>query len=275
MPGFLRPVLSSTARHCLRLIREPDFRTLCRLAFRLRHQPRYESFNIGLHGWNLSVPDKTSFIFSYEEIFVDRIYEFPGGKMPKILDLGANMGLSVLFFKRLFPDATITAVEADPKIFEHLVQNVHGNGFDDVILMNRAAWIKETMLKFEAEGADAGHICEEGADGVIETRAIDVAELLERESYDFVKMDIEGAEKAVIPHCKGALNRVSYIFVEYHSEVATPQGLGEVMKVLSDSGFRLHIHALRTSRNPFMQRLKWGRFDMQLNIFGWKRDTGR
>ncbi len=60
------------------------------------------------------------------EILVQRIYEFglPKSAPSVILDLGAHMGTSVLFFRERFPDARIVALEPDPRTFERLRQNV-------------------------------------------------------------------------------------------------------------------------------------------------------
>jgi predicted O-methyltransferase YrrM len=42
---------------------------------------------------------------------------------PLILDCGANVGVSVLYFKRLYPDAEIIAFEPDEDVFAILKQN--------------------------------------------------------------------------------------------------------------------------------------------------------
>ena len=47
---------------------------------------------------------------------------------PRILDCGANVGLASLFFRRLYPQARITAFEADPALFAILEANLDANG---------------------------------------------------------------------------------------------------------------------------------------------------
>ena len=51
---------------------------------------------------------------------------------PRILDCGANVGLASLYFKRLYPQARITAYEADPDIYQCLRNNLRRNGASDV-----------------------------------------------------------------------------------------------------------------------------------------------
>src|SRR6185312_11517758 len=112
-------------------------------------------------------------------------------------------------FKRAFPRARVTALEPDPRLSEFLRRNVHGNGFTDVRLIQKAAWHEAARIPFFPDGADGGRAATpnpghtgtgrpEGTD-TVEVEAIDTAQLLREEAYDFVKMDIEGAERAVIP----------------------------------------------------------------------------
>jgi len=49
------------------------------------------------------------------------------GISPFIIDGGANVGYSALFFAELFPEATIVALEPDPKAFVRLCRNCQGH----------------------------------------------------------------------------------------------------------------------------------------------------
>jgi predicted O-methyltransferase YrrM len=49
------------------------------------------------------------------------VYALPASHSPKrILDLGANIGLSALYFHRQYPEASIACVEPAPKNFSML-----------------------------------------------------------------------------------------------------------------------------------------------------------
>ena len=66
-----------------------------------------------------------SFLHSLEEIFEEEVYRFQTeNKTPLIIDCGANIGLSVLYFRRLFPNAKIIAFEPDEGIFKILQKNM-------------------------------------------------------------------------------------------------------------------------------------------------------
>lgn len=268
---LIKPFLREPVRHLLKLVHDPEYRRWCWLDARLAFAPRFSERHARVHGWNLAIPDAASFLSSYQEIFVNRIYEFkwPGGQ-PRILDLGANIGLSILYFKTLFPQAQITALEADPAIFRHAVHNVHGNGFNDVELVNKAAWNESTVLRFHSEGGDGGRVAAEGEGQFIEVEALDVRELLEAGRFDFLKIDIEGAEHAVLPAAAPYLAGVKFVFLEYHSRPGEPQRLGELLGLLADHGFRVDVQSLRNTARPFNGPAVRDGFDMQLNIFAWR-----
>jgi FkbM family methyltransferase len=220
----------------------------------------------------LAIPDAASFLSAYKEIFVEGIYRFSAeGATPKILDLGANIGLSVLFFKRMHPGARIIALEADPEIFRYLRQNVVGNGYSDVALVNKAAWDEDTMLRFAADGADGGRVAAGADPDIVEVEAVDIREYLKGESFDLIKMDIEGAEECVLPACADYLDGVRHLFVEYHSRADREQCLDRLLAILKEKGYRVHVHSVFCSASPFIEIAMNTGFDLQLNIFGYRR----
>ena len=82
--------------------------------------PRFVARTEQLLGEPFQIPDTISFYFSYLEIFVEEIYRFQTTRpAPLIVDGGANCGMSVVYFKRLFPDAQL----------ENGIGAVHGGAF--------------------------------------------------------------------------------------------------------------------------------------------------
>ena len=271
MINFLKPIYYDPAKHLYKIISDDEYRKYWLLEARLRNIPRFKECRAKVHGWELMIPDSASFLSTYKSIFTDRVYAFKfSGEEPRILDLGANIGLSVLFFKKLYPKSHITAFEADPKIFGYLTRNVHGNGFSDVRLINKAAWHENTTLKFRAEGADGGRAAYAGDINLIDIEALDINQFLKDHQFDFLKMDIEGAEEFVLPACKDHLKSFQYVFLEYHSKLGRKQCLDRIIGLLAEAGFRIHIHTVSCSPSPFVEiRLNEG-FDLELNIFAWK-----
>src|SRR5688572_5955997 len=78
---------------------------------------RYQRKKISFLKYTFIVPDALSFLWQFKEIFVDEYYNFTSGKVsPIIVDCGANIGTSCIYFKTLFPTSRIKAFEANPDI---------------------------------------------------------------------------------------------------------------------------------------------------------------
>ncbi len=252
---------------------ESNYRTFLALQMKLGGIPRFTECRVKVGDWDLVVPDAASFLTAYGEIFVEQIYKIRcADDSPFILDLGANIGLSVLYLKKLYPKAVITAYEADPRIFSCLEQNITGNGYRDVVLVNKAVWHENAILQFSPEGGDGGRIAWDGEKNTVTVQAQDIREILEGRTIDFLKMDIEGAEDVVLPACREYLPAVRAIFVEYHSRADERQQLDTIISVLSDAGFRLQLQSVFCSPSPLLERRVHSGYDLQLNIFGWRED---
>jgi FkbM family methyltransferase len=263
----LHGAVRTSARSLLRLATEAEYRRVSAWSLRWFWRGRRKPGHVRIDGRNFEFPDAASFLSAYEEIFVDRIYAFESkNPRPRILDLGANVGVSVLFFKKLHPEARITAYEPDPQIFAYLERNVAAFGLRDVELRNAAVWTESTTLAFSPDGADAGRV---GA-GELRVPAVAISEVLGDEHIDFLKMDIEGAENQVLPAMRAQLRNVEHVFVEYHSPAAERQRIGDVIGALTDAGFRLSIQTIKSARSPLAGARDEGDFDLQANVFGWR-----
>lgn len=238
---------------------------------RLAVLPRYTETITDLPGFPCLIPDGPSFLASWEEIFDREIYNFHAGDEPvRILDCGANVGVSCLYFYKRFPHAKITAFEPDPKIFKYLKKNLADAGCRNIELVPKAVWSSTTTLRFQSEGADAGRIDAGNGDNLIEIPAIRLGDFL-NEPVDLLKMDIEGAETEVLKDIATRLHGVRNAFVEYHSFAGQPQTLGALVQILVDAGFRVHVHHVHVAPRPFLEIKSHLGMDMQLNIFA-RRD---
>ncbi|MDD5570031.1 MAG: FkbM family methyltransferase [Bacteroidales bacterium] len=247
---------------------------ISRELYRISHIPRYKNEKTKILGNEISMVDSASFLFLYNEIFEKEIYKFPSGsKKPKILDCGANIGLSVIYFKKLFPDARITAFEPDPLIFKILKNNIDSFNFNDVELIQKGLSNNEGECFFHQEGADSGKIINENYDcnSKIKIKTTRLKNYLS-EPIDLLKIDIEGMETEVIADSKDLLYNVKYIFVEYHSFRNQKQTLHILIGILADAGFRLHLYPPSVnSSQPFINLKTSNNLnDMQLNIFGFR-----
>jgi FkbM family methyltransferase len=236
----------------------------------LRRIPRYQESEVLFLGHRLKFPDSASVLFTYDEIFRKQIYAFQSNKRsPFIIDAGANVGISVIFFKQIFQESEILAFEPDKRIFSFLSANIAEFQLQNVTLINKGLWNSEQELSFDSEGADAGRISSNPQNPT----TIKVMSLRQHlaKTVDFLKIDIEGAETVVLKDCADLLHNVENIFVEYHSFVGQEQELPELLLTLKNAGFRLNINtpALK-SKSPFVRREVYNGMDMQLNIYGFR-----
>ena len=239
---------------------------------RIYKQPRFTEGYAYLFGKPFKYHDNLSFIHTYQELFVQNIYEFqPSPEKSIILDCGANMGLSVLYFARNYPDHTIIAFEPDPDIFDLLEENVERFELKNVDLRNKAVWTKAEVLDFYTDHGMGGRVnlgYENQPPRSIE--AIRLSELL-NEQVDFLKIDIEGAEEAVLRSCKGSLRKVQNLFFEYHNQADSSQSLDELLKLVREEGFKYYLKESAVRGRPFMDtELICEQFDMAINIFCYK-----
>lgn len=258
------------SRHLAKWLIRPDYRVERRELSRLKSIPRYRPAVTNILGAPIEVVDSASFVFMYKEIFQHQIYRFPAATdRPYIIDCGSNIGLSVLYFKHLYPASRILAFEPDDEIFNVLQRNMEHAGCQDVELDGRAVWTSETSLNFMSEGADGGRLSGPGDLPNKVVRTVRLREYLVS-PIDFLKLDIEGAETEVLIDCADSLANVKAIFVEYHSFAERPQTLHTLTTLLADAGYRMHIHAPAPSPQPFMSRDLYGGMDLQLNIFAFR-----
>lgn len=225
-----------------------------------------------LFGVNIEITNFFWYLHSLNELFLDKTYAFNSDKKePYILDCGANIGLSVIFFKKNFPNAKITAFEADPAIANVLARNLQAFGYDDVAIIPKAVWINDATLSFESDGSLGGHIVETSEKNTIrnQIQAIRLKDYLNDE-IDFLKIDIEGVEYEVLIDCQQELNNVKNLFIEYHSFLQNEQKLDEILLLLKKAGFRYYIkEAWNNMPFPFIDNRK-SHYDLQLNIFAYR-----
>ena len=261
------------------LLKEPfhiltnkDYRQFLSLCFQYGDQPRFANKRVSFGSYKLEVPDCMSFLWQFKEIFADHSYKFScDSTNPIIIDCGANIGMSILYYKQLFPNSEITAFEASPTIAKLLKSNLAANNITDVNLVEKAVWTDEEGIWFANEAADSSSMFLGGQKILVPS--IKLSNFLKTKSkIDFLKMDIEGAETEVLKDCRFDLKHVENIFVEFHSYIDHYQSLSTVLQVLEENGFRYLIDTEQHRKSPFINHRYRDNevMDLQINIFGYR-----
>ena len=230
-----------------------------------------------LCGKRIEITDSFWHLHSLKEIFAEQVYHFESAtENPYILDCGANIGLSVIYFKRLYPKARIIAFEPDASIFQKMSRNLTAFRFNDVVMANEAVWRDDGVLSFSAAGSLGGRVI--GSNGavhhdcgsMVSVKATSLGKYL-GERVQFLKMDIEGAEVEVLDSCAPLLKNVENLFVEYHSDPEKEQRLDHLLSILKGAGFRIYLkEAWNNLPLPFMRRRYKPCYDLQLNVFAYR-----
>jgi FkbM family methyltransferase len=234
---------------------------------RVNRSPALTAGTTRIAGRTIAYSDNNGVLHSAREIFRDEVYRFRARTdRPHIIDAGANIGLSVLYFKRMYPEATVIAFEPDAAIFALLQRNTAG--LRDVELRQAAAWTEDTELTFYSEGSLAGsaELDYTGRQNATVVRAERLRDELEKRPVDFLKIDIEGAENTVLFDIEDRLDSVDHLFFEYHSNPDKPQLMGDLLNLVRRNGFRYTVNEAHGARLPFVERVEQG-FDLQANVF--------
>ena len=181
------------------------------------------------------------------DTFVGRYHLPPPelGAPRTILDLGSNIGLTIAHYAALYPEARIHGVELDRDNFELCRRNIRHWG-PRCTVENAAVWREPGEVPYGGV-RESGYTVVTGAGTVVKdrVRAVTVASVLDAlgvETVDFVKMDIEGAEKEVLGDAGAWIHRVRCLKVEVHPEKAsTLYTLGMCLDDLENYGLRCRL----------------------------------
>ena len=207
-------------------------------------------------------------LHAFDEIFIEQVYKMDLINKPYIIDCGANIGLSVIYMKQLYPDAEIVAFEPDKKNFALLEKNINAFGYQNVTLRNEAVWNENSIISFWNEGSMSSKISDNNDLNTIKVKAIKLRDLINRE-IDFLKIDIEGAEFIVLSDISDQLHFVKNMFIEYHGIFRQNDELVKLLSLVNKSGFNFYIkEATDLYKTPFC-RIENNKlsYDVQLNIF--------
>jgi FkbM family methyltransferase len=205
--------------------------------------------------YTVRINDGPNFYMLCKDIFCQRIYHFECSRPdPLILDCGANIGLSILYFKHVYPGSRITAFEPDPGILPILRDNLLTNGLEDVRLVEAAVAGRAGQQRMLCDGLYESRLVSSSpsSTGISATTLVPCVRLRDylAEPVDFLKMNIEGAEGEVLQDCAGRLSHVRRMVLEYHhQEGARP--LHEILALIDGEGFDYLIHDFDAQTNPW------------------------
>ncbi len=182
------------------------------------------------------------------ELLSRQDYAFDAGKEdPFIIDAGAHCGMSLAYFKSIYPNSKILAFEPEPKNFSLLVDCVQKNQWSSVDIQNfaLAAYDGSAELQTTADDSMGATLSDRLNQKGLKTENISVGvrrlgTWIDR-PVDLLKLDIEGAEFDVLEDIAPKLSFVKRIVCEVHVDATTLVKVGPIFSLLVDAGFYVNV----------------------------------
>ena len=187
----------------------------------------------------------------FREVFVRHEYFFKTPKKkPVIFDCGANIGMTTLFFKWLYPKSEIHAFEPDKVTFKLLKHNVAQNKLENVYLYNVALSDKKRKVSLYIDKQQPGSTkmsikFERMPKDKIFVEACPLSVFIQGKDVDLLKMDIEGAEMSVVRDLfiTKKLQNVKEMIIEYHHNISGENAkLGRFLTFFEENGYKYQIN---------------------------------
>jgi len=199
--------------------------------------------NLLKNNLNVFLRKGSSDVEVFEQVLVNQEYfplleklSFTGSHNIKIVDCGANIGLSAMYFNLYFKQKTeLYLLEPFQDNLSLIKKNLEENSISATVL-DKALWTSNGKLSLDnsfRDGKEWSLTVKEDVKGKIQ--GITLKELmldLDLTEIDILKVDIEGSEFPVFIESKenlSCLNKVKYLFMEIHDDIGDRKRLYEVL----------------------------------------------
>lgn len=255
---WIEPLVSTAL--LARLVANPSRFALAQLVGRgrrVRHRLRDgDGIVILEHG----TPD----VQAFDELFYQRIYAPPPevdaalaalGRPPRILDVGANIGLFGAWAVARWPGARIDAFEPDPRNAAIHQQAIAASGHaGDWRLSVAAAAAADGEMRFVTGRFAMSRPATADEEAATIVPARDVLPLLV--AADLVKIDAEGSEWAILDDPRFTSTTACAVALEYHPELC-PEDDARTAAIRRLKAADLNVRDVRTQAPPGYGSL-WG-----------------
>jgi FkbM family methyltransferase len=161
----------------------------------------------------------------------------------KVVDLGANVGYSCVYWCQKYPQCQVTALEPHPLHLEIMKDNLARNGFLDRVQIIAAAAGTGEKSAYLSDARSSSTVTDQKA--AFQIRVLDIFREPEITAgkVDFLKMDIEGGEYELLADPRFAELDVRALVVEWHKTPEHPDGRAWCVQRLEELGYQTRIGA--------------------------------
>lgn len=190
---------------------------------------------------------------TFNEVLLRKAYDIDLEFQPKlIVDAGANIGMTSVFYASKYPHAQLISIEPDSGNFTLLKENT--NKYKNITCIQAAIWHEAAQLKLIDIGKGDNSFIVQASGNGYEVNAITINQVIHQyqlQHIDVLKIDIEGAEKQVFSHEDTSwLPLCKVIIVEIHDKIA-PGSSDAVFKAFEPYNF---THSLKGANHIFYNK---------------------
>ena len=185
-------------------------------------------------------------------ILVKNSYHYLPAKGKTVIDVGANIGDSTIYFA-LCGAHKVIALEPFPKNYELAEKNIELNGFSNKIIMLLAGCAAHTgyvTVDPDYEGSVTSRLT--GFSNGVKVPLLTLEDILNQNNVSYgavLKMDCEGCEyDNLLSTPENVLRKFSHMLIEYH------YGYKNIKEKLEKSGFHVTVTRPRISRKVKLMR---------------------
>jgi FkbM family methyltransferase len=177
------------------------------------------------------------------EVFLVEVYKKPV-QVPEIspqliIDIGANVGYSVVYFADKYPHANIIAFEPHPAHFVSLEQHLKINGLSDRVRVEKIAVSNCNTEMFLTDLGCRSTLVEDGDSDCLSVKVCDFFTWIGTQKVDLLKMDIEGGEYAILNDARFTTVDIPTIVMEWHNTETLPDGRHWCTERLISLGYKI------------------------------------
>jgi FkbM family methyltransferase len=223
--------------------------------------------NIKISGYKFAYRNFREWFSIYKDIFILREYKFSSSTdNPFIIDCGSHIGISVLYFKKIFPRSKIIAFEANPLTFKFLKKNITQNKLEQVAVYNNAVGKKKEEINFYigdnkkgtwnwGDSAVKNAWYDPNIYKTIKVPALRLSTFINQQ-IDLLKLDIEGSELTILEEIEKKFPLINEIYIEFHGSNSNKKNsLPKIVNLLKKNGFNLTLRYPYTLFHPFKREL--------------------
>jgi FkbM family methyltransferase len=158
----------------------------------------------------------------------------------RVVDLGANVGYSCLYWCQRFPECRVTAFEPHPVHVNIMKGNLAQNAFLDRVDLVTAAAGSSQRHSYLTDARTSSTVTDQVAD--FEIRVVDIfGEQDLAGPIDILKIDIEGGEYELLSDPRFEILNVRTLVLEWHSTAEHSNGKAWCLQRLQALGYQTHI----------------------------------